>query len=576
MHELAPRFRYALKWLLRGAAGLGVIAVVFATALPYLVEVRTVRDGLVKNLSQWSGGPVSIHGPLRMKSFASLSIEAEGVSFAATPRLSPIGRIEAKSVTAILKVPSLLRGRIEFKKVSVAEPRFVLARRAGPSTPDHNSSLETIGAAVAFAGQSRFDRLELQDCTFLAAKGERRAYSRQSAGTITVIRGPGSVFALYLRDQGLDASFHGTLSRTGNRAIGAIRLDVPREHPAAERISAAVAPWEKGRGISIAGDLTLAGGRLSLDGATIGFDGRSAKGSLTFATLHGRALTEGTLAYDTLEWIPAAQQGGTGSASAINPLQALIPAVSGGEDRADLDMRISAEHFRAGPYEAGPLALALTSRPDLVSIDIAELAIFGGRIAGRLDYDPRRPSTLSVNANGSRLDSEALASASAWPIAVSGPVNLRLALEIPFKDGLPAPELKAATGSFGIVFPAGGTLDGDVSKRLSEAFALGKSPWELNSGSFPFTAASMDGVVTPSGVTLKLDGEAAGNRIAGSLRIAMPGGQIAGKLTVSPDDGAGNLAPASSGASPNSSSIGLSGTVAALNFSVPRRHSLSN
>ena len=302
MYELAPKFRYALKWLLRGAAGLGVIAAVFATALPYLVEVRKVRDGLVTNLSQWSGGPVSIHGPLRMKSFASLSIEAEGVSFSATPRLSPIDRIEAKSVTATLKVPSLLRGRVEFKKVSVAAPRFVLARRAVSSAPDLNSGLETFGAAVAFAGQSRFDRLELQDCTFHAAKGERRAYSRLSAGTITVIRSPGApVFALYLRDQGLDAAFHGTLSQPGNRAIGAIRLDVPREHPAAERVVAAVAPWEKGHGISVAGDLTWAGGRLSLDGATIGFDGRGAKGSLTFATLHGRALTEGTLAYDTLE-----------------------------------------------------------------------------------------------------------------------------------------------------------------------------------------------------------------------------------------------------------------------------------
>ena len=177
--KLAPKFRYALKWLLRGAAGLGVIAAVFATALPYLVEVRTVRDGLVKNLSQWSGGPVSIHGPLRMKSFASLSIEAEGVSFAATPRLSPIDRIEAKSVTAILKVPSLLSGRIEFKKVSVAAPRFVFGpARAGLPRQTIIPASKRIGAAVAFAEQSRFDRLELQDCTFLAAKGERRAYSR--------------------------------------------------------------------------------------------------------------------------------------------------------------------------------------------------------------------------------------------------------------------------------------------------------------------------------------------------------------------------------------------------------------
>ena len=87
-------------------------------------------------------------------------------------------------------------------------------------------------------------------------------------------------------------------------------------------------------------------------------------------------------------------------------------------------MRISAEHFRAGTYEAGPLALALTSRPDLLSIDIAELAIFGGKIAGRLDYDPRHPNTLSVNANGSHLDLEALAGAAAWPIAVERPGEL--------------------------------------------------------------------------------------------------------------------------------------------------------
>ena len=61
-------------------------------------------------------------------------------------------------------------------------------------------------------------------------------------------------------------------------------------------------------------------------------------------------------------------------------------------------MRISAEHFRAGPYEAGPLALALTSRSGLLSIDIAELAIFGGKISGRLDYDFR----ASNDADGQR------------------------------------------------------------------------------------------------------------------------------------------------------------------------------
>ena len=110
------------------------------------------------------------------------------------------------------------------------------------------------------------------------------------------------------------------------------------------------------------------------------------------------------------------------------------------------------------------------------------------------------------------------------------PLKSSLGVGNPFQGSPARSRAEAATGSFGIVSPAGGTLDGDVSKRVNGAFALGNNPCGLNSGSFPFTAASMDGMVAPGGVALKLDGEAAGNRIAGSLRIATPGGKIAGKL----------------------------------------------
>ena len=94
--------------------------------------------------------------------------------------------------------------------------------------------------------------------------------------------------------------------------------------------------------------------------------------------------------------------------------------------------------------------------------------------------------------------------------------------------------MKAATGSFGIVFPAGGTLDGEVSKRLSEAFAQGQVPWGLYSGSFPFTAATIDGTIKPGTVALMLDGEAVGSRIGGSLHIAVPSGQVSGTLVMRP------------------------------------------
>ena len=135
-------------------------------------------------------------------------------------------------------------------------------------------------------------------------------------------------FTLSLRDRGLEAYFQGSLNRAGNVAVGSIQLKVPPEHPAAGKITAAIAPWEQGHGVSIDGDLTWSGGRVSLDGATIGFGDHSAKGSLTFATQHGRALTEGTLAYDTLEWMPGGQgeAGGSGGAAGAASSVDLGPA----------------------------------------------------------------------------------------------------------------------------------------------------------------------------------------------------------------------------------------------------------
>jgi hypothetical protein len=570
MYEFAPKFRYALKWILRGVVSLGLITAVLAAALPFAVEDRAVREGLRQRLSEWSGGPVAIQGPLHISSFAPLSIKVPGVSFAATPRLSPVDRIEAKSVTAVLKLQSLFWGQIEFSQVAVDTPRFVLSRRGSFGKLDLFAH-EAADAAIAFADLSRFDRLELKHCTFFAADGERRPYSSFSADVIGISRSPGdSIFTLRFKNHGLEATFRGSLSHDASAADGAVRLKVPAEHPAAARIVAAMAPWEKGNGVSIAGDLTWSAGRLSLDADSIGFGSHTAKGSLAFASQQGRRLVEGTLAYDSLEWLPV-QDDADGSGSAITTLRTLIAASS--DANTDFDMRISAERFRAGPREAGPLALALTSRSGQVSIDVAELAIFGGRIAGRFDYDARHPMVLTARANGTQLDSEALAGASAWPVAVTGPINFRAALEIPFRDRPIVQELKSATGTFGIAFPAGGTLDGDVSKHLNEAFTQKEAPWGAGSGSIPFVTAFLDGSLKPGSAALDLDAEAAGSRVAGSLRIAMPSGQVNGMLTVEPAAPVEGALPAPIGAS---ASIGLSGTAGELNFSALNKAAVPN
>ncbi|MGO8953591.1 MAG: hypothetical protein ACLPWS_19890 [Rhodomicrobium sp.] len=590
MYEIAKKFRYALRWLALAAAVSAIAAGVFASALPFLIEDRAVHDGLIRSLTAWSGGPVTVHGPLRIASFTSLSIEANGVKFASTPRLSPIAKIEAKSVTALLRVRSLLWGRIEFKKVVVEAPRVVFNRRE-PKSKLPFSGLETAGATVAFADLSRFTRLELRDCTFFTAEGARRAYSRVTVQRIRLdkeqtkasrqvparLHGANtSFFTFLLQDHGFEAYFHGNLSRAEETARGVLRIKASADHPASEKITETIAPWERGHGVSLAGDLIWTGARASLDRAAIAFGDHEAKGSLALAVRSGRALLEGTLAYDRLDWMYNGHESDGESGKLTEPLRTLILAHSGRDASLDLDMRISAERFQAGPYEAGPLALALTSRPNRFSIDIAELQLFGGKITGRLDYDPAHPETLNLNAGGTRLDSLTLTEELGWPSSVSGPVTIRLALDIPFQNPPPNREGRAVTGSFAINFPAGGTLDGEMSRRVSEAFAREELFWGASSSSFPFTAASIDGTAGPGGIALKIDAESAAGHIGGALYIASPGNAVSGTLSIKPDGEAEAPPAALPGTPPNSADIVLSGTVAALNFAPSRKPSLSN
>jgi hypothetical protein len=579
MYEMALKFRSLLRWLAAGAASLLLVAALLAAALPFLIEGPAVRANLTQSLSAWSGGPVKLEGRLRTD-LASLSVEASGVRFPSTPRLAPIQRFEAKSVTAILKVSSLLRGRLEFKTIRVEAPKFIVDRVA--SHPEVAVfGLETARMAAGFLERNPFEHLELRDCTFALADTGHRAYKRLAATEIRLDKAApaGGVLPLtsfYLSDGLFEASFRGRLDGAGETASGTVRLKLPPGHPLLAKATRSIAPWEQSKSMSFTGDLTWSGKRLSLDRADISFGDRRANGSLALALRHGRALLEGTLAYDKLDWTRADPENSEESDGGQDALHALMLATADAERSMDLDVRISAERFSTGPYESGPLALAITSRSGHSSIDIAELALFGGRITGRLDYDSTRAAPLTLNASGTRLDSAALASALELPVSVSGPASVRMALEIPVGTKPLVEEMRSATGSFAVEFPSGGALDGNVSQRLSAVLEQQDSLWGLGSSSFQFTAASIDGTAGVSGVSLSIEGEHAGNRIGGTLRIASPGNAVSGTLFMSEVAEAGDSSSASVARLAPPAHFNLSGTLAALNISSPGKPNLSN
>src|SRR5258706_13455744 len=178
MYQIAEKSRYVLRWLVFVGAGLAFAGVAVVSFVPLLMEARAVRESFVRSLSEWSGGPVIVEGPLRIASFAMFSIEAEGVRLPAGKRFYPIDRVEAKTVTAIASVSSLIRGKLEFKRIVIASPRLVFKRDVGSDYGTCSCGMETANVALTLAARSPFPDLELRDPVLFAAYGARKPYRR--------------------------------------------------------------------------------------------------------------------------------------------------------------------------------------------------------------------------------------------------------------------------------------------------------------------------------------------------------------------------------------------------------------
>ena len=342
----------------------------------------------------------------------------------------------------------------------------------------------------------------MRNATFFVPQGERRPYWRISAERIRLERPPavlpaelgaslpsvdGSLVWLSYRDNGFEVSFRGSLSRAKETAQGSFVFKAPAGHPAAAKITAVIAPWEQGRGVSLAGELKWSGAWASLDSATITFGDRSAKGSLTVANRHGRRLLEGTLAYDNLEWMPAVGGGRCGCRA--TPYIGLCRSGTGAGHRprhADIRRAFPGRTLRGWAARTGAVGAS-----------------------GPLQHRHRRACAFWRHSNGQarlrfRASSIAFPECFWLPVEFAGP-DRRFGLAIQrqrprlgspcigdsFKGSPAAADIRAATGRFAIDFPAGGALEGDISRNLSTALSQREILWGLGSSSFAFTAASM-------------------------------------------------------------------------------------
>jgi AsmA protein len=594
MYQIRPLIRHVFRSLAILAAAAVVIIIACSAALPYLVEGRAVRESLMRNLSSWSGGQVAIRGPIRVASLIALTIEAHDVHLSKTERMFPVSRLDARSVKAIASITSLLQGRLEFRKVIIASPKFVLERQASRQAQTDPYGLDTINVAFALAGRSPFSDLILRQARFFAADGARKPYkaffipqirlSKAAAGSRPqmaqgrkdnqeLVPSDDSLgespFALWIKGKQFEVAVRGEFDAEGDSVVGSAGLTLSPADPAAERIKNAMFPWEQGNGAALSGELAWSPGRLSLDNALMRFGDHNAKGSLALAVSPERRLLEGTLAYDVVDLTSiAGPADGKKHPYYLQPPDGLERELSKG---LDLDMRISAERLRAGGFETGPFAVALTSKAGRLSADVAELGLFGGTVSGRVDYDPFVSPEISVSASGWRVDAASLSQALALPFPFLGPAAFNLNIVAP------AGSLSTASGSFKISLPSGGSVDGNVSPRLKEALANHELAWGFGD-TVSLSAAMIDGTIKDGGLTAAIDAEAANARLAGSFQVALPEGTLNGRLAIKDVNSGGNgvAIPARLSQDQDLNTLVISGTVATPSFSLAERPNLSN
>ena len=586
MDQIGRKFRHVSRWLGIVARAFAVVAVILATALPFVISTEAVRGSLARSLSAWSGGPVVISGPVRIASVADLSVEASGVDMQSTAGLEPLRRSEARSVTAYIRISSLFLGRLEFKKFVVASPRMVFRRGFAEPAPA-SYGLGTARLALALSASSPVPEIEFVKPTLFVAAAARKAYKpvkleRIKLGRTAKPSGAGgetevSRFNLLVASETFEAGFRGECANACETAKGTLRLSASADNPLLKIMLGSLAPWERSDTVAVSGDLNWVRGRVALDNAAISLDGHSANGSLILEVAGSRALLEGNIAYDILDVTPAWKDGRSGESAA--PPLAAFPLVGGAEERPlDFDMRVSAERFRAGSFETGPLALALTVTRDRVSIDVASMALFGGNATGRLDVTPSQPASLSLRGSVSEVDPQAAASAFGRPFGVTGPAAVRAALTMPLTMRPRGEDISAATGTFTVRFPAGGSLEGDAAQTLSAALTHEDRGWPLQASTFPFSAATIDGTVKPGAIDLKVQGESGDRGIGGWLRIAFPGAAVTGTLFANENPSTSEpSAPRAAPAEPaRSTQLVLSGTADAPVLLSSGKPSLSN
>ncbi len=536
MRFKVPFLRYAL-------AGIAFLlpSVALTAVLPFLINAQPIRAKLVREIGSWTGGEVKLAGSVSVQDFFSLSVEAQDVEIGRFKAVPSIEGMKAESIVARIAWFNLLSGNFNFDKVRV-QGAVVDVRANGPS-----DATRLLADLASGSQGAPFDAFVMEDSTIVLhssdGKAERplrvtNAIVRTAKSGSRLITSAGIVwkdrranlatrsfrsmtasrmpFRVSISSDLLDASFDGdAVLASRPDAEGVLKFRSPDLAAAADWLEVDIGPAAVAHAMSASGDFTMAQEQATLTSAEISFAGQTAQAALTLKPGNKAPRLEGVLAFEHFDAMPllAGRQNGAAKPQATAPFR--IPIES--------DLRVSAKTLTWNGIQAGPAALVVTSKPERLTAEIAELGFLGGEMRGHIALDMTGPlPRATARLTGESLDAAGFLSLTKQRDWLSGEADVNVEAEATFDD--PGQLFDRVVAHARVNFPEGGQMRLDIPRLATSALgeSSGWNELDLTSAAFDrlrFDMTLQDGQISFGNVVLA----AAGRQLSGRGEIDLAG-----------------------------------------------------
>lgn len=459
--------KFAVKSL-KAFIGLCIVLIILAYTAPLLLDKTTLRSQASQRLSQWLGGTILVHGPIKISYFPDVTVSAQHVHLERIKQLDIVSNFTTKKLTARLNWWSLFFGEIEIKELTLEQPKIVMAGAADKEQGEQPQTLKLI-PILQFFQRSSVGKIEVQDGeisrVFDTAHIEQNKTPENAQnnilissinGTLTTPQPKQSFSAqgrLHWRGEPLSFTFSATSpekiaapinmpltftlqsklvrSRFSGKLTASKTIQLSGEHALNISDLAKFTQWTgydfnlsaKRKTLSATGAFNWGNNKISFDKARFTFDKNQAMGTMNVDLSEKTALIDGTLAFDTLDISPYLSSANNNKAATdlsdvnANPFTILRSI--------NADLRLSFSRIIAGAIESKRAALAISLRNGKMLTDFADLEIFEGTATGNVAINTQNDAPhFIINARLKGVQTHELLASLTLPSPVTGKANL--------------------------------------------------------------------------------------------------------------------------------------------------------